>query len=642
MIEGIIQLGSAALKENGLLDNIIEELEPEVKGKRRHVFKLNFKTNEIKLQIDLDEEMDSETAYKYCFVGSADGANSPQWYASSKGLGYFLNQTLFNLTNIDLGEVLNRKLNFILENYFVDLEDDSLKRFRYALDLSKLGVNGYDVKERYQEHLNQGKKATKFAETLAKDVEVFLMDKYKVKINDFGLFVLCIDDKPLSDFNEYRDAVIESKKPKIKTGKKEGQNICHVCGSCENVSDDLTKTKIKYYTTNLLNFASELNKIKYKRNMQLCENCLNSLLAGETYLMNNLSTRLAKFNVYIIPHFIYGEEIDIKEIDNLKNKINTSFNTLKKLEDLNEFKQELDMVLSLNSDDYYFLLNFMFHTKNQASTKIQRLVKDINPGIFEKIGGALLNSNRKLAKFTGVKGFSINTVYNMVPVREKSGDVTEYRNVLNIYDSILRIGPLFRKKLIDDFCKGARIIKRTPENGLKDYNVSYYSLEGYINRTKIFIKFLENLGCLKEGEGLEVSKLILRDDLKEYIKAMNYDEEQTALFLLGYLVGEVGNAQGKRLSGKKPILNKLNYSGVDRQKLIRLSNDIHNKLNQEKSGDKPLRVYNESVYFEFKRLFDKNIDSWTLNKNENLYYILSGYSYASVKPFLKEDEVNEQ
>lgn len=641
LIEGIIQLGSAALKERGLLDNIIEELVPEVKGKRRQVFKLNFKTNEIKLELDLDEEMDSETAYKYCFVGSADGANSPQWYASSKGLGYFLNQTVFNLTNIDFGDELNNKIKFILENYFIDLKDESLKRFRYALDLSKLGIDGYDVYEKYKEHLDQGKKSTKFAETLSKDVETFLKDKYGVKLNDFGIFVLCIDGVPLTDYKEYKEAVIDSKKPKIKTSKKEGKNICHICGSSENVSDDLTKTKIKYYTTNLFNFASELNKNKYKRNMQLCENCLNSLLAGETYLMNNLSTKLAKFNVYIIPHFIYGEDIDIKELDVIKDKINTSFNTLINLKDIDSFKQEIDMTLSLNNDDYYFLLNFMFYTKNQASTKVQRLVKDINPGIFDKIGNALISANKKLLKYTGAKEFNLNTVYNMIPVREKSGDVTEYRNILNIYDSILRTGPIFRKKLINDFCKGARIIKRTQDNGLKDYNVSYYSMEGYINRTKIFIKFLEELGCLKEGKGLEVSSLTLRDDLKEYIKSMNYDEQQTALFLLGYLVGEVGNAQGKRLEGKKPILNKLNYNGVDKQKLIRLSNDIHNKLNQEKSGDKPLRVYNESVYYEFKRLFDKNITNWALNKNENLYYILSGYSYASVRPFLKEDEVNE-
>lgn len=89
LIEGIVQLGRAALKESGLLDNIIEELEPEVKGKRRYVFKLNFRNDEEKIEIDTNEEMDSNTAYKYCFVGSADGANSPQWYASSKSIGFF-------------------------------------------------------------------------------------------------------------------------------------------------------------------------------------------------------------------------------------------------------------------------------------------------------------------------------------------------------------------------------------------------------------------------------------------------------------------------------------------------------------------------------------------------------------------------
>lgn len=641
MIEGIIQLGSAALKERGLLDNIIEELEPEVRGKRRYVFKLNFNTNETKIELDLDEEMDNETAKRYCFVGSADGANSPQWYAASKGLGYFLNQTIYNLIKINLGDELNNKIKFILENYFIDLEDDSLNRFRYALDLSKLGMDGYDVKARYQEHIKEGKKSTKFAETLIKDLEKYLKDKYAVKINDFGVFVIYIDGIPLTDYIEYKNAVIESKKPKIKTSKKQEKNICHMCGSSENVSDDLTKTKIKYYTTNLFNFASEFDKKKYKRNMQLCENCLNSLLAGETYLINNLSTRLAKFNVYIIPHFIYGEDIDINELDNIKDKINTSFNTLKNLKEINQLKNEIDMSLSLNYDDYYFLLNFMFYTKNQASTKVQRLVKDINPSIFDNIGKALYESNKLLGKYIGEKEFNLNTVYNMVPVREKSGDATEYRNILNIYDSILRISPLFRKKLINDFCRASRIIKRTQDNGLKEYNVSYYSLEGYINRTNIFIKFLESLGCLKEGEGLDVSNLTLREDLKEYIKTMKYNEEQISLFLLGYLVGEVGNAQSKRLSGKKPILNKLNFNGIDKQKLMRLSNDIYNKLNQEKSGDKPLRVYNEAVYYEFKRLFDKNITNWSLNKNESLYYILSGYSYASVKPFLKEDEVNE-
>ncbi|SHF05305.1 TIGR02556 family CRISPR-associated protein [Caloramator proteoclasticus] len=643
MIEGIIQLGQAALKERGLLDNIIKELEPEVKGKVRYVFKLNFDTQDLKIDIDVNEEMSSDTAYKYCFVGSADGANSPQWYASSSSLGYFLNQTIYNLNSIDLGEFLNSKMKYILENFYIDLQDEDLKRFRYAIDLKKLGLY-IDVKAKYQEHIKEGKKGSKFSDALTKEIEEYIKNKYDMKLKDFGIFVLCIDGIPLTDYDEYKKAVIESKKPKTSSKSKGENSVCHLCGGSENVSDDLTKTKIKFYTTNLSNFASELNKNKYKRNLQLCENCLNSLLAGETYLMNNLNTRLAKFNVYILPHFIYGDVINIKDLDFVKDKIKNSFDTLKNLESIDDLREDIDMSLSLENSNHYFLLNFIFYTKNQASTKVQRFIKDVNPSIFKRLAGAIKTSSGELNNFIPDIKFNLNTIYSMVPIRESKGEATEYRNILNIYDAILSTRHLDRQKLINDFCRAAQIIfRRQGDSSFKEYNISFYQrVETYINKTLIFTKVLEKIGCLKEGEGMDVRELSLKDDLKKYIETMKYDEQRTALFLLGYLIGEIGNAQRKRLGDKKPILNKINFNGIDKQKLMRLSTDVFNKLNQEKANDKPLRVYNEGVYYEFKRLIDKNLSNWSLNKNENLYYILSGYSYASVKPFLKEDDVNEQ
>ena len=102
---------------------------------------------------------------------------------------------------------------------------------------------------------------------------------------------------------------------------------------------------------------------------------------------------------------------------------------------------------------------------------------------------------------------------------------------------------------------------------------------------------------------------------------MNYSEEQTAMFLLGTLIGEIGNVQYKKNEGNKPILNKLNFNGIDKSKFIRLTKDVFNKLNQEK-----IRTFNEVTFFEMKRLMDKNIETWSLNKEENLFYILSGYS----------------
>ncbi len=43
-------------------------------------------------------------------------------------------------------------------------------------------------------------------------------------------------------------------------------------------------------------------------------------------------------------------------------------------------------------------------------------------------------------------------------------------------------------------------------------------------------------------------------------------------------------------------------------------------------------------FFELKRLLDLNIDNWKLNKDESLFYVLSGYSYATTIPMLREKE----
>ena len=124
---------------------------------------------------------------------------------------------------------------------------------------------------------------------------------------------------------------------------------------------------------------------------------------------------------------------------------------------------------------------------------------------------------------------------------------------------------------------------------------------------------------------MDVDKLKVNANIKNYIDSMGYGEEESALFLLGYLVGAVGNAQYKRMGqDRKPILNKLNFGGVDRSKIIRLCDEVFGKLVQEK-----IRLYNETTFAECKKLLDKNIKNWKLNKYENLFYILSGYSFKT-------------
>ena len=155
-----------------------------------------------------------------------------------------------------------------------------------------------------------------------------------------------------------------------------------------------------------------------------------------------------------------------------------------------------------------------------------------------------------------------------------------------------------------------------------------------------YVNFLERFGALKGGEGMDIEKLNLNNDITSYIKEMGYNEQQTSLFLLGVLIGAIGREQSNRQREKaqegtyKPILNKINFNGMDRYRIMKLSNQIPSKLRHEK-----IQQYYEGIYSAHKYLLDKNIQNWKLNKDESLFYLLSGYGYQTMKK--KTDKVND-
>jgi CRISPR-associated protein Csh1 len=73
---------------------------------------------------------------------------------------------------------------------------------------------------------------------------------------------------------------------------------------------------------------------------------------------------------------------------------------------------------------------------------------------------------------------------------------------------------------------------------------------------------------------------------------------------------------------------------MDFVKVKRLSNEILNKLRQEK-----ILRYTEAIFSAHKMLMGLNEKNWKYNKDENLYYILSGYAYETMKK--KEEKKDE-
>lgn len=153
--------------------------------------------------------------------------------------------------------------------------------------------------------------------------------------------------------------------------------------------------------------------------------------------------------------------------------------------------------------------------------------------------------------------------------------------------------------------------------------------------------YLSKLNLLEKGKTMKVGELNLKLEMQEYIKQMGYSEEQVAVFLLGYLIGEIGNAQWSKENPTKPILNKITYRGMTTEKLRRLTNEVFEKLKQYKSGNKSLLTFNEPIFAEYKRFLDRNIKNWHLSDQENVFYALSGYAYAAHKRIRKGEEKPE-
>lgn len=111
------------------------------------------------------------------------------------------------------------------------------------------------------------------------------------------------------------------------------------------------------------------------------------------------------------------------------------------------------------------------------------------------------------------------------------------------------------------------------------------------------------------------------DKLQQFFNDMGYSPQQQALYWLGRIINKVGTAQYKKGHQQKPVLNKINYNGMDHSKIQRLYVDAFELANQYK-------IANEINFFS--KMFTKDFPAdeilWMITPQESVFYILSGFS----------------
>lgn len=635
MIKTIYSLGHKYMTEEkpSIVQAITLPLE-KTDGTIKYAVVIDFsvKTKKVKLSL---KEIGPSTSTDLLWIGTADGAASPQWYGTVRNIEYLLGQTIPNLLERwDREDSYYPLLKEAHQLFFLDLgaTKKSDERYRYVFNPIYIGGTLTEV---------DGKKAVS---EVAKQFQHFVEKEAHVNSKDVLLYSLAIDGKLIVKQPEYERLVISEKFSVFKDAE---EGICALTNKKAVVTGETTKLKFNYYINDKISFASDLDKKSFVKNLSISKEAYQAIMAGEAYILRDFNTRFSGLPCYIIPDFLYDVPFANTPLQDISERIRQFIRIVKTVETAQFLYRDIeDYRVFEEQMDNYISLHFLFYTKSQASLKINKLISDVPLTYLRSLGKEMRNTEDIGRRFfnSGKFNLGLDAIYYLIPMRTQRGENLEKRKILHVYESLLTKKPLSYQWIITQFVQLAKVHMYAnydlyQYNSKKEYN-DFQLIDSMIH-AQLFLKLLYRLNLIKEGREMTGISYDLPDaEMAEYMETMNYMTAQRALFLLGYLIARIGAEQVKRSNersealgqaraGKtasKPILSKINYHGMNKQKVMMLSTEVFEKLRQLKIAS----LYNESIYAAHKHLLDVALrEKWSLSDRESVFYLLSGYAYGT-------------
>lgn len=489
-----------------------------------------------------------------------------------------------------------------------------------------------------------------------KDLKNNLEEKLKasgIKQKNIGLYTLIIKEN-----GELKDLVKEPGYRKflryVLYGHKLVKGRCHVCGEEKEVLDDPAYPEgsvLCMYNIDKAGFMSNISKKSESRlrTHSVCPECKEKLLSGLNYIEKNLRETIGdetkvKLNLFLIPT-IYGIDLNKQNLQKIIPHIKKIFDITKTYQSLKEIEENLTKLSEMDKNIYY-ALNLLFGESRSSHFAFQYLIQDVpTTKLVELIQKASELSNKVAGIFNeDIKKWDIgfDKIVNIFPLRIKKGKILDWKLIVELLDALLTGSYYSSNRVIRQAVLFAKIQRYGVSKGY-NINTSTASVNDNVMsrgilKYNLLLKLLVEMGVTDMVEKYEktLSELKVDDDIDEFISIQGYSESQTALFLLGILVGKVGSEQyTKKDDKKKAILNKINFQGMSSERVKILANTILEGLRNY-----DILVYNEKIYSTMKILLDRNIEKLT-DPITNVFYILSGYAYATLKTITKGGSENE-
>ncbi|RME05209.1 MAG: type I-B CRISPR-associated protein Cas8b/Csh1 [Planctomycetota bacterium] len=622
MMELLGNIGRSIKKEDFLANLIKNE-------NFSYLYRLHFDTNAQIVELDLElqgsEHISDDKLLEYLYVGNNPGSK-PQFFMTTNSLNYLLTQSLPNLyLRLPPHSSIRKMLEEVIEVFFDAQPTQPQKKKRE-----------YTLKEEFLLQLLGKEKFTHPSiEKKTKEIEKSFKARENIKGKKIKvLYTVAINHQILAKTPEYREFLENTLKNPSAQGKK---RICNLCKEIKPISENVKSLTFKFYITDKSNFAAGLNPKNFYKSLSLCFNCLEDVRAGENWAKQNLRSKLGSLDLYILPHVVLSKESSKKE-ENLKKILimaKKNFDSLISYQKLKEDFLKIEGKIEREKFPPSILWNFLFYKQSNSAFKIHTHIQDVPTYRLYQIQEAILKINEKfqpfLASLSFELTFDLNRIYYLFPVKVSKGEAIQKRKILSVYKHIFEGYPLDTELLYDAYAEMARIFY-FEQNGYQFQKPNFKNLAWNTVVWNMFLDFLKELQLISGGIFMENKTVVLPPFLKEIFQELGYSSYQQSLALMGYVMGKIEEKQRHHQLKSSPIFNKINYQGINQEKILRLVNDLFEKIRQYDIHC-ALNYLASAQY-----LYEATRKKEALEGEANLFYLLSGYSFYCLKKAKSQKE----
>jgi CRISPR-associated protein Csh1 len=579
----------------------------------KHCIVLDFNTDTHRLDIDLYKDstdgLSHETFAEILSLPNEKAAR-PQINVTTQNISYLISQTLPNLIKMLPDSELKRVIETTVDIFF--MSSGVSNNFRYSKILDPKFIKEMD------DISCPNCPPKDLIVEFSKAIEKFIENKYAVKTKEC-IYTLRINGMLIAQNPDYLAFI----KEKILTSAFEEtmNNPCSICGEYKSVTQNTTRFLLKFYMTDKINFASYFDEKHYYKAVAFCPQCYETYIIGEKWIASNLQSKLGGFSFYLLPQFLWSGQEKKGIVDTLKN-LPADFNEIKKLNTVGQKRSEIEFRFK----KIPFMLNFLFFKRSQSSFKILTLIKDVPPYRLLQIFKANneINEFCKAIHLPESIRFDLDRIYWLIPIRKKGADHMEYRKILQIYYNLFSAIPLQKNQLFKLYIALAHM-HRFESYSLyqigRQQNPEWALMSDTL-RWNLFFLLLDKLDLIGGNHMDSTVSALVPEPLQPVFKELGYTPAQQGLALLGYVLEAAAYAQYKEGLKNKPVLGKLNYQGMTHEKVIRLFNELFEKINQYRK-----RIgYAERWLAAAQQLYQTQ-NPQNMTAAERVFYILSGYSF---------------